>query len=178
MTAVKTWSAEEELLIVLEGMVPRANISEVCRRHGISSTAYYEWRTMALAGMKQGPKTTPGGAETALRHENARLKKIVTECALINDCLQETGGATVGKRRRRELVKGLSNEGEVRTATLARVFHLARATRYYGPRPGPHRRLHVDKPRARDPVRRVAFDHPSFGYRRVSCESAPSPVIS
>ncbi|MGI0156153.1 MAG: transposase, partial [Thermoplasmata archaeon] len=48
MTTRKTWSAEEKLQIVLEGMAPRSNISEVCRRHGISSTAYYEWRTKAL----------------------------------------------------------------------------------------------------------------------------------
>ena len=61
----------------------------------------------------------------------------------------------------------LSNEGGVRTATLARVFHLARATLHYAPRSEPHRRLHADEPRARDRVRRVAFDHPSFGYRRV-----------
>lgn len=42
MTTVNTWSAEEKLQIVLEVMVARVNISEVCRRHGISSTAYYE----------------------------------------------------------------------------------------------------------------------------------------
>ncbi len=98
MTTGKTWSAEEKLQIVLEGMAPRANISEVCRRHGISSTAYYEWRAKALAGMKQGLKTTPGGAETALRRENARLKKLVAEYALINDRLQETlEGRPLGK---------------------------------------------------------------------------------
>jgi transposase-like protein len=39
---------------VLEGMARRANISEVCRRHGISSTAYDDWRAKAPAGMKQG----------------------------------------------------------------------------------------------------------------------------
>ena len=64
-------------------------------------------------------------------------------------------------------MKRLSNEGEVRTATLARAFHLTRVTLYHEPRPGSHRRLHADEPRARDRVRRVAFDHPSFGYRRV-----------
>ena len=97
MTTGKTWSAEQKLQIVLEGIASRANISEVCRRHGISSTAYYEWRAKALVGMKQGPKTTPGGVETALRHENARLKKLVAEYALINDRLQETlEGRTLG----------------------------------------------------------------------------------
>ena len=98
MTTGKTWSAEEKLQIVLEGMAPRASSSEVCRRHGIRSTADYEWRAKALAGMKQGLKTTPGGAETALRHENARLKKLVAEYALINDRLQETlEGRLLGK---------------------------------------------------------------------------------
>ena len=98
MTTGKTWSAEEKLQIVLEGITPRANISEVCRRQGIGSTAYHEWKAKALAGMKQGLKTTPGGAETALRHENARLKKIVAEYALINDRLQETlEGRPLGK---------------------------------------------------------------------------------
>ncbi len=90
MTTGKTWSAEEKLQTVLEGMAPRASISEVCSCHGISSIAYYEWRAKALAGMKQGLRTVPGGAETALRRENARLKKPVAEYALINDRLQET----------------------------------------------------------------------------------------
>ncbi len=98
MTTHKTWSAEEKLQIVLEGVAPRANISEVCRRHGISSTAYYDWKTRALAGMKAGRKTTTGGAEKVLRHENARLKKLVAEYALINDRLQETlEGNPLGK---------------------------------------------------------------------------------
>ncbi len=64
-------------------------------------------------------------------------------------------------------MRRLSNEGEVRTATLARAFHMARATLYYEPRSGPHRRLHADEPRARGHVRRVALAHPSFGYCRV-----------
>ncbi len=89
MNTHRTWSAEERLQIVLEGMAPRANISEVCRRYGINSTTYYEW-----------------------------------------------------KRK-------------------------ARATLYYQPRPVPHRRLHADEHRARESVRRVAFAHPSFGYRRI-----------
>ena len=64
-------------------------------------------------------------------------------------------------------MRRLSNGGEVRTATLARAFHVARATLYYEPRSGPHRRLHADEHRTRDRVRRVALAHPSFGYRRV-----------
>ena len=98
-TTGKTWSVEEKLQIVLEGMAPRVNIFEVCRRHDISSIAYYEWRAKALAGMKQGLKTPHGGAaETALQRENARRKKLVAEYALINDHLRETlEGRPLGK---------------------------------------------------------------------------------
>ena len=64
-------------------------------------------------------------------------------------------------------MRRLSNEGEVRATTLTRAFHVARASLYYAARPGSHRRLHADEPQARDRVRRVAFAHPSFDYRRV-----------
>ena len=64
-------------------------------------------------------------------------------------------------------MRGLPNEGAVRTATLARAFHVARATLYYQPRAHPHWLLRADEPRARGHVRRVALAHPSFGYRRV-----------
>ena len=64
-------------------------------------------------------------------------------------------------------MRGLPNEGAVRTATLARAFHVARATLYDQPRAHPHWLLRADEPRARGHVRRVALAHPSFGYRRV-----------
>ena len=41
MTTGKSWSADEKMQIVLEGMAPRVNISEVCLRYGVSSTAYH-----------------------------------------------------------------------------------------------------------------------------------------
>ena len=98
MITHNSWSSEEKLQFVQEGMASRANISEFCRRHGISPTANYDWKAKALAGMKQGLKATPGGAGTALCHENARLRKLVAEYALINARLQETlEGHPLGK---------------------------------------------------------------------------------
>ena len=99
MTTHKTWTTEEKLQIVLEGMVPRANISEICRRHGISSTAYYEWKAKALSGMKSGLQNKEGSAETALRHENGRLRKLVADLSIANDVLKEhLEGTPVGKK--------------------------------------------------------------------------------
>ncbi|MGI0054117.1 MAG: transposase [Thermoplasmata archaeon] len=89
MTTRKTWTADEKFQIVLEGLQPRANVSEICRRHGISSTAYYEWRERALASMKGGLRSKEGTPDTALRHENARLKKLVADFAIANDVLRE-----------------------------------------------------------------------------------------
>jgi transposase-like protein len=37
----RKWSAEKKMEIVLEGMASGANISEVCRRHGVAQTQYY-----------------------------------------------------------------------------------------------------------------------------------------
>jgi putative transposase len=89
MTTRKTWTTDEKFQIVLEGLQPRANVSEICRRHGISSTAYYEWRERALASMKNGLRSKEGTAETTLRHENGRLKKLVADYAIANDVLKE-----------------------------------------------------------------------------------------
>ena len=98
MTTHKTWSADEKFQIVLEGLQPRANVAEICRRHGISSTAFYEWRERALASMKNGLRSKEGTPETALRHENARLKKLVADYAIANDVLREhLEGSSMGK---------------------------------------------------------------------------------
>jgi putative transposase len=89
MTVRKTWTTEEKFQIVLEGLQPRANVSEICRRHGISSIAYYQWRERALASMKSGLRSKEGTLDTVLRHENSRLKKLVADYAIANDILRE-----------------------------------------------------------------------------------------
>ncbi len=89
MTVRKAWTAQEKFQIVLEGLQPRANVAEICRRHALRSTAYYEWRERALASMKNGLKSKEGTSETALRHENTRLKRLVADYAIANDVLRE-----------------------------------------------------------------------------------------
>ncbi len=82
MTTQRTWASEEKLRIVMEGLSPKANVSEVCRHYGINSTTFYQWKEQALAGMKAGLKSKEGSVETALRQENAHLKRLVAEQAL------------------------------------------------------------------------------------------------
>ena len=59
-------------------------MKEVCRRHGISTGAYYQW------------KSKYGGLEPSdlkkmkeLERENTRLKKLVADQALDNSILRE-----------------------------------------------------------------------------------------
>ena len=75
---------------MLEGMARRANISEVSRRHDISSNVCYGCRAKAIARTKQGPRTAPDQDENVQRYENAHLKTPVAEYDLINDCLRDT----------------------------------------------------------------------------------------
>ena len=45
----KKWLAADKLRIVLAGMQPSVEISELCRREGINPTQYYGWRKQLLS---------------------------------------------------------------------------------------------------------------------------------
>ena len=98
MTTHRHWSATEKLQVVLEGLSPKANVAEICRAHGISSSQFYKWKESAIRGMKT---TLQGGVspDGMLRQENSRLKKLVAEQTLIVDRLQEAlEGRPMGKK--------------------------------------------------------------------------------
>ena len=44
----KRWSAAEKLRIVLAGMEPGVEISDLCRREGVNPTMYYQWKRQLL----------------------------------------------------------------------------------------------------------------------------------
>ena len=49
MSRRKKWAAAEKLRIVLAGMQPNVEVSELCRREGINPTQYYGWKKQLLA---------------------------------------------------------------------------------------------------------------------------------
>jgi len=57
-------SPEEKWQIVQEG-IKSGNVSETCRRHGISPSLLYRWRDEAEAGAKAGAKAALGGKSAA-----------------------------------------------------------------------------------------------------------------
>jgi transposase len=48
MSKRKKWPAAEKLRIVLAGMQPNVEVSELCRREGINPTQYYGWKKQRL----------------------------------------------------------------------------------------------------------------------------------
>ncbi|MDR6227145.1 transposase [Desmospora profundinema] len=75
----RKWSAEKKMEIVLEGMAPEANISEVCRRHHIAQPQYYRWREAFLEGGRSALRTTPSQREKQLEEELKEAKSLLGE---------------------------------------------------------------------------------------------------
>jgi transposase len=74
----KSWPPREKLLIVLEGLKGQTPIAELCNRHQISQSRYYQWRDQLL---KDGEKIFvhggPDKSEQRLKSEVQRLKTII-----------------------------------------------------------------------------------------------------
>jgi len=83
----KSYSAEEKIRIVLEGLRGEGSIAALCRREGIAESMYYTWSKEFLeAGKRRLAGDTARAATTdevkALRRETRDLKEVVAEQTL------------------------------------------------------------------------------------------------
>jgi transposase len=67
----RKWTGQQKLQIVLEGMSGRVPLAELCTRHQISQSQYYQWRDRL---MKDGSKLFEHGGPD---QESERLKREV-----------------------------------------------------------------------------------------------------
>jgi transposase len=89
----KQWSSAEKLRLVLAGMQADTNVSELCRREGITAAQYYQWRDRLLnsAGVVFDRKSNSQPAEeTAAEAELRRLKDVIAEITAENLELKKT----------------------------------------------------------------------------------------
>jgi transposase len=91
----KTYSAEEKVRIVLEGLRGEEKIAELCRREGIHQNMYYKWSKEFLeAGKQRLVGDTKRDADSqeveAMRSENEQLKAVVAELTLKNRMLKKS----------------------------------------------------------------------------------------
>ncbi|MFQ5825672.1 MAG: transposase [bacterium] len=77
------FTPEEKYQILQEGEYGNMSINEVCRRHGISTVTYYEWRKQAQSAMKEAlagkRKHKKSRKEQDLEEEIKRLKNTIVE---------------------------------------------------------------------------------------------------
>jgi transposase len=83
----RRWTATEKLRIVLAGLEPNVEISDLCRREGIGPTQYYGWKKKLLKSAEkifgdEGPQKS--AKEERLAGENQRMKNVIAEITAEN----------------------------------------------------------------------------------------------
>lgn len=91
----RSYSAEEKIRIVLEGLRGEASIAELCRREGINTNVYYRWSKEFLeAGKKRLAGDTVREATSDevkdLRAETTALKETLAELLMENRVLKKS----------------------------------------------------------------------------------------
>jgi putative transposase len=76
--------SEEQIIGVLREQEAGAKTAEVCRKHGITATTFYRWKSK-YGGMD----VSEAKRLRALEDENAKLKKLLAEAMLDNAMLKD-----------------------------------------------------------------------------------------
>ena len=76
--------SEEQIIGVLKEAEAGAVVTELCRKHGMSSATYYAWK--AKYG---GLEVSEAKRLRALEDENAKLKRLLAEAMLDNAGLKD-----------------------------------------------------------------------------------------
>ena len=148
--------SEEQIIGVLRENDAGASVSELCRKHGMSSATFYAWK--AKYG---GMDVSDAKRLKALEDENGKLKRLYAD-AIAGQCRPE--GTSLKKlvtpAARRDAVAHLRTVLEVSERRACTIMDVDRSTvRYRSRRPD-------DGPlRAR--LRELAHQRRRFGYRRL-----------
>ena len=82
----RRYTAAQKVAIVLEGLRGDTEIAAVCRRHGISTSQFFDWRKRLLAGGKEALARPQGsrksvGEVARLQDDVARKYAVIAEMA-------------------------------------------------------------------------------------------------
>jgi transposase len=83
----RKWSAAEKLRIVLAGLQPNVEVSELCRREGINPTQYYGWKKQLLSSATKifdGQESRRTATEEKKEADLRRMKDVVAEITAEN----------------------------------------------------------------------------------------------
>ena len=92
----RRWSGKEKFQIIKECQQSGASVSEVCRRHGLSTAQYYDWlkqaEQAAVEALQNGQREKPTKREERMKRELTRMKDVVVEITAENLELKKTLG--------------------------------------------------------------------------------------
>lgn len=83
----RRWSTADKLRIVMTGMQPGVEISDLCRQEGINATQFYNWKKQLLGSAKaifDQPKGRPKAVEQRHDAELQWLKNVIAEITAEN----------------------------------------------------------------------------------------------
>jgi transposase len=88
----RTFTGQERLALVIEGLKGETSISEICRRESISQTIWHRWRDRLFANADRVFVKTDPGSNADAAHEAAtmRLKSVIAEITEENLALKKT----------------------------------------------------------------------------------------
>ncbi len=80
----KSKFSEEQIVRILKEVEAGAKVLETCRKHGMSEPTYYAWKAKYV-----GMDVSQLRRLKDLEGENAKLKKMYAELALVHNALQD-----------------------------------------------------------------------------------------
>jgi len=91
--AKRRWSAADKLRIVLAGSELGVEVSDLCRREGLSPALYYNWKRALLGSAErifEKKSAKPSAREERLKSELTRAKDVIAEITAENLELKKT----------------------------------------------------------------------------------------
>ncbi len=84
----RKWTSRKKLEVVLEGIKEKETIAELCRKHGISQSMYYEWRNTLFEkgeeALKYGGKSKEEAEkDKRIQHLERKVGQLTLECDLL-----------------------------------------------------------------------------------------------
>jgi len=91
----RLFTAEQKILIVMEGLRAESSVAELCRKHSIAQSQFYAWNKEFMEAGKRrlnGDVVREATSEEVsdLKKENARLKEIVADLVVRYDIVKKS----------------------------------------------------------------------------------------
>ena len=89
----RRWSSDDKMRIVLAGLEPGVEISELCRREEINPTQYYAWKKTLVSSASRvfnEQQQKPSKKEERMEGELSRCKDVIAEITAENLELKKT----------------------------------------------------------------------------------------